>query len=548
MVARQHGEFIAALGSTDQHISVTSNDSARNSSRTHIFNALRGAGLGGEILFFSAENRPVDGPIALPLSNIPASVDKPPELSMPNYRVGVYFPVRADREVASDGIGLQRVVDGATNEMYRELALQKTWVPMSDGLVVATQDQIEQWSERGMFAKPVSEHNSTASPEDREWLNKANNDFLPVYADALVDGLAKLLAQGIKPGDLTHGEDLVRRVGKQTAIFANQITNLDHSSVIKKVVARDEGRCQMPLMATYERNGGRLAFGADIPVCNRNLVDYYPKVGPTLARIVLGRANGHANHILPRGAGITAGVKAAFFADGSHTLSHEVLSHPERLLMFLSHMNLAELTALNGIEDSQKTTERLKVVIPLIDAAINNLGNLLFLEEECHLHGYHPDQKQILDAVASLLYGVNSGEIKMPRMGDPEYPSFKAEIVDKILSNQKISSGYRFSYDSAIMLLQQARMTVGLMGVPYWEYLLTRPQQEIARIRTRDYLRREEDNLLLSSLNRLSGVVNGFGAHVSEYGDVIQIVKEHYEQEGELLHLLHPRRRKKKSK
>jgi hypothetical protein len=537
VIAGLHKEFVDGLGSLDQSLSqINSGVDVHNVGRNSIYQAMKNEGLEGQVLLFSADNRPKGTPIGLPIINTSIADRGVGE----DYRIGVYLPVSADREIASDGVGLQSVVDRATETMHAQLKAKNEWVPMVDGLVVATNDQVDRWFEGGMFPKPSSDHSTRMTADDRAWIDGENQRHLPAYADALIDGVVKLAAQGLKPGDLASDGRLVSWIGRQTVVSVTSVTSVDHASVIDKVKERDGGRCGMPLMATFEQSGGH-GGGVEVPVCDRNLVDYHPYVAPTYNRIVLGRPVGHANHILPRGAAINAGVNYAFLDQGP---TSRILHDPEKLLMVLSHMNLSELTAVNSIKkDEDNVEQRLNTVIPLIDAAVNNLGNLIFMEENCHM-GYHPDQRYMLNSIASFLYGINSGEIKVPLSGgDAIMAGFKKEIRAKLLSNQDISTRRRYDYGSAMALLKQGRMLVGLSRVPYWQHTLTRPQQEIARGRTRDYIREESDRVERKHLRRLDGIVNGYGAHIKELPEVVQIVDELYDELADLGRILHPKRK-----
>ena len=532
LVKSSLGEFRTGLANRDLEIVYDEGDrrprtgeNGKEDGYRLVHESLVKEGLSGQALFFGAQTR--KHPIGLPVHT--------PE--MVRHSIGVYFPTAKDKREVGDAGEVQRRVDGTVEKLVRGSREKKVWLPFEDSLLVVTQGIIGTWQSLGVFPPVGIDHSTNATGEDDVWYGERNAEFLVRYVRAMIEAVGDLSVPGVKPRDLADAKVPVRQVGKHTYILAGAFVNTDHRMVKDLVLRRDRNQCSMVLPEIITR--GEYPDEEGIPICGRNLIDYIPKVGSLRRRVVLGTAMGERNHIIPRGAALNAFIKAGWFG----VIKEEEFYDPEHMLLVMSTMNIPELTALNGI-DLERRKEELLIycaqMMPFIDAAVNNVGNLVSACPDHHHRWYHPDE-EIMTGISTFVSGIDTGELTVPLTTSPAYEGFKREMEKRILDNKEITN-FRGDYGQKMALIREARMLVGLRNSPYWNPISTRVLLHLSRIRTTKLVHRmeiERQDALLRDLYDLAGED---GAGEEQLGEVRGAIGKHESLRRDIEDELHPTR------
>ncbi len=489
-IVGQFDEFAKSLSSDLQLRPVNLRDQ-ENENGDPVSNLLRKKmmeqGLSGEIMLFGARSRR-HWPVGLPVYLEEDSGDQE------KYALGLYVYAAGG---AVDKPTFEEVGDKvkmAMKAFYESARTIRNRPPIKDPVRVVSSRRLRLWAEKGVFPKVTTDHHTNETEDDRGWAEEKNTKFLERYVSSLLVSIGQLAKYGLKPKDLSDVSAPVRQIGGYTHIYAGAFLRNQSYVLGKELVGeRDEHRCQMPLMRKLNSAESGSVVYQDIEVCGRNLENYFPHVGPTRHRIVLGQAgDGQANHVIARGAGMSAAIKAAWAGE----IPLHMFDSPDVLLMAMSALGVGRLFSLNGIDLSTDETRRkfLQIcarLMPKVYAAINNVGNLLLLDSDHHHGLYHPDER-LAQGISSLLCLVNGDgggkkhRYVVPDMGTKRFDEWVDENYKLVIENQRFGD-FAGNFGNMIEYLQQARMLVAMQNQPYWQDVATNVMLFQARVRTENF-------------------------------------------------------------
>lgn len=450
------------------------------------------SGLRGEIIVFTADSR--KNPIGLPIMQ-PGGEEPFKDT------VAAYIPSPKDRDLMSGSktndeilAEIRRRTSSAMEHVYASAKAKKINVNMKGDVVVVGSDIWRHWEENGLLPLIPDREKSSFTADDKAKIRERNKRFLENLIIKTIEGMRVMGENGIRPRDMLDKGAAIRKIdGAGISVSLSSFTNPDYSSLRPIIHRRDDGKClalNTSLLETMTTND--IAHLEELPVCRESTIDNYGwAIGPLFHSIIPGRNIAELNHVYTQG-DTTVTIAKAIFAN---LIPPEIYTSPEKLLMFLSGVDLRSMVAQKvRLFEKAPTADLIRVFVPALQYAIqavNSVGNLVSVSRNCHrgreTGGYHPDMHN--GSLPKLMAAIDRGQDTIP-MTKESFDSWCKERIRLVLDD-KYPHPLK-EEDDVIEKIRSARaIASAIVGIKYVDPEVQRVWSKMVGKRTSDFVHEE---------------------------------------------------------
>lgn len=496
------------------------------------------------------------GPVGVPVR----TVSEQGEIEVGSY-IGFYVPHAQDRQFGS-AYNIQMMLDHDLDEFYAHAKNTKTRLNFEDHLLVVTREQVQFWSEFGMWEDlgPRWEHESgietqnvadiATQAEGADFAAEVELTYSEVarqymeseYLPALMTALALLGDHKMVPNQLLPGgkpSDILTFInGRFLMVNVGVLISTAHNERLKAAIYRRDGnRCQFPygqgpLLADQRFSVGDLIkleeeisqfrvsddpnhnlVGTDLSGvrtddessrfrCGLNMLGYYTDIHPMKKRLELGGTYANLHHIIPRGAAYRALLTALLMDEqmpgGGVGLKEWSVRDMALLLRGASLRYLISDQSMHLYEDQRHVIDVLTDNAFFLDSVVNSPYNLIMLCSHHHNDFVHPDMDFGRQFLA-LFHAINTRRVQLSTANQAEFERVSGEYIQMMLAG-KLPPVPEEGYADVMRAIKQARYLVSAMGVPYWYIPTADYLLDWARVSTDVINRQEREGVIRSYL------------------------------------------------